>query len=73
MIDPYVVECSLEQDLIDSRMGVVKSTVRPWDRQRQQGRSRRNLEVAPVARQSVKFRPRPLVRSTNVITSRRPV
>jgi hypothetical protein len=72
MIDVHAYEASLEMDVLDSRRGVAESTVRTWDKQRRQGRQRRNLTVAPVARSTVRFAKRPLVRSANVISSARP-
>ena len=77
IIDPDAVVCSLEQDMMDSAVGAIRSTVRPWDRQRNQGRQRRNTLLAPVARSTFRTNPDTLLgskgrRAGNVIRSQRP-
>jgi len=48
---------------LESARGAMASTVRPWDRQRAQGRQRRNREVAPVVTASIRLAPRRGIRS----------
>lgn len=69
-VDIHALEASLEVDILDSARGRSESTVREWDRYRAQGRQRRNTHVAPVARASIRLRPRPLVRPAGIISSR---
>jgi hypothetical protein len=70
-VDIHAYEASLELDIMDSARGAMESTVRPWDKQRRQGRQRRNRTVAPVATVTVKFKPRPLTRAVGTISSRK--
>lgn len=77
VIDPDTYVCTIEQDLLDSRIGVVKSTVRPFDRQRGKvKRVRRDVTVAPVLRATINLNGRHGIRSeaaiARTISSRRP-
>jgi len=69
-IDPDALVASLELDLIDNRIAVAASTVRPFDRQR--AKVKRQTRTVPMVRATVKFAPRPLVRPAGTISSRRP-
>jgi len=70
VIEVHALEASLEVDLIDSAMGRSDSTVRVWDKQRQQGRQRRH-RTAPVYRATVRMRKGSGIRATGTISSTR--
>lgn len=48
---------------VESARGASASTVRQWDRQRAQGRQRRNLTVAPLVTATIRLQPRTGIRS----------
>jgi hypothetical protein len=76
VIDPYALAGSLESDIIESRLGVIVSTVRPFDKQRAQQVTRGPRAIAPTVRLATSASAQHRMRSARaagvVISSRRP-